>query len=129
MFYSFIDSASHGGDTASFGDNMSQHHQVRNVASEPDLVDNKGAGGGGSAGNGGKGILIKDVVSENHHQLNRGAAGAPNLIRRANDGDGQSSISGCNVNDVTDELSSISNGLNNKMLPASTPIRATMMKI
>ena len=127
MFYSFIDSASHGGDTASFGDNMSQHHQVRNVASESDLVNNK-AGGGSGGGNGGKSILIKDAVSENQ-QLSRGAGGPPNLIRKGYDGDGQSSISGCNVNDVTDELSSISNGLNNKMLPASTPIRASMMKI
>ena len=49
-------------------------------------------------------------------------------MHHGNDGDGQSSISGCNVNDVTDELSNMSNGLHNKMLPATTPIRASMMK-
>ena len=49
-------------------------------------------------------------------------------MHRGNDGDGQSSISGCNINDVTDELSSVSNGLHNKMLPTHTPIRASMMK-
>ena len=32
------------------------------------------------------------------------------------------------MNDVTDELSSMSNGVHNKMLPATTPIRASMMK-
>ena len=32
------------------------------------------------------------------------------------------------MNDVTDELSSTSNGVHNKMLPATTPIRASMMK-
>ena len=29
---------------------------------------------------------------------------------------------------MTDELSSVSNGLHNKMLPTHTPVRASMMK-
>ena len=71
MFYSFIDSASHGGDTASFGENLSQpqHPHVRNVASESDLEKNNKSG---------KAMLIKDVESENN-QLRVGAAKS-NLI-------------------------------------------------
>lgn len=59
LFYSFIDTNSQGrgGDTASFGDDGPTPPQVRNVASESDLVmDNSGKNK----------LLHFDVHSEKH---------------------------------------------------------------
>ena len=46
------------------------------------------------------------------------------LLHQGHDGD-----SSLNGDAYTDDMSSVSHGLENKMLPTSTPIRASMMKI
>ena len=67
---------------------------------------------------------MKEALSETRLKPKVGGG----LMHQGNEGDGKSSISGCNIDDVTDEMSSIGNGLNSKMLPTSTPVRASMMK-
>ena len=62
-----------------------------------------------------------DILSEKNQKLVKMGS---NLMPEENKNEGNSS----NYDAITDDLSSVSHGLANKMLPNKTPIRPSMMK-
>ena len=121
MFYSFCEQSPKAAtDTASFGDHQSEsltEQQMRDVNSDSGQLKKKSKS--------------HDAVITSRSDLSQ--PGQPGVsggqVHQGHNGDGASSVSaGRDFDAADDDLSSVSHGLAIKMKPATTPVRASMMK-